>query len=126
MNIDDYIIEVETEIKNCVNLANYELTFDKKSSETVFISGKLIFRNDSILDFKEFVKINNFGFRKLKYAYNFRTQINFIFRFDNAQDPRAKKLDSFPHHKHLPNGEIIESFEMNLKFILDKIENINL
>ncbi len=125
MSIDDYIIEVETEIKNCVNLANYELTFDKKSSETVFISGKLIFRNGSILDFKEFVKINNFDFRKLKYAYNFRNQTNLIFRFDNAQDSRAKKLNSFPHHKHLPNDEIIESFEVNLSFILQEIENKN-
>lgn len=55
-------------------------------------------------------------------SYNYRINSRIIFRYDNAPDPYAKKLKSFPHHKHYKN-EIIESEEKDLLEILEEIEN---
>ena len=43
-----------------------------------------------------------------------------IFRYDIAQ--HHKELATFPHHKHLASGEITEAFAMELKTVLDEIE----
>lgn len=47
-----------------------------------------------------------------------------LFRYDNAPDPRAKALSSFPHHKHLEDGAIIESQETHLSDVLKEIEQM--
>lgn len=45
-----------------------------------------------------------------------------MFRYDNAADPRAKKVESVPHHKHTAEGTIVASKEKNLEEVLDEIE----
>jgi hypothetical protein len=41
---------------------------------------------------------------------------------DNAADPRAKGLPSFPHHKHLRSGGLVASAQMTLSEVLEEIE----
>ena len=49
---------------------------------------------------------------------------NSLFRYDNAPDPRAKNIKTFPCHKHLEDGNIIESKQMELSDIINEIENL--
>lgn len=88
------------------------------------MSGQLEFRDGSLLDFKEFVEAADAIIFKLKYGYNFRMGDRILFRYDNAPDPRAKALSSFPHHKHLEDGAIIESQETHLSDVLKEIEQM--
>ncbi|MEI7671247.1 MAG: DUF6516 family protein, partial [Deltaproteobacteria bacterium] len=88
-----------------------------------FISGALEFRDGSLLDFKEFVEYID-TLEKFKYAYNYRSPLHLVFRFDNAPDPGARALLSFPHHKHRPDGSIVESFDIALSDVLSMIEEI--
>ncbi len=77
-----------------------------------------------MLDFKEFVEQAGMEVRKGKYGYNYRRMSGIEFRYNNAPDPRAKKLSSFPHHKHLPDGEITESYLISFAEVLRQIEEI--
>ncbi|MCU0645872.1 MAG: DUF6516 family protein [bacterium] len=63
---------------------------------------------------------------KYKYGYNYRIGSEIVFRYDNAPDPAARNLKSFPHHKHTGKSEIIESRQISLNEVLDEIETIML
>ncbi|HDH11057.1 MAG TPA: hypothetical protein ENG83_02425 [Nitrospirae bacterium] len=124
MNISEYISKLESLINASPAIASYNFNIDRKSDEIVFISGKIEFRNDSILDFKEFIESINNGIEKYKYAYNYRQGSNSIFRYDNAPDPGARKVKTFPYHKHLEDGSIIDSGQLELSDVLDEIEEL--
>lgn len=124
MSLNDYLEEIESLIRTSVIVVSYSLNIDRKTEEIVFVSGRLDFLNGSVLDIKEFVEETNHGIMKLKYGYNYRIASKVLFRYDNASDPRAKSLASYPHHKHLENGEIVQSREMSLSEVFTEIENM--
>lgn len=124
MNINDYITRQESIINACSLTASYNLNIDRKTNEIAFISGFIEFRNGSILDFKEFIEKTDKGIEKYKYAYNYRKGSNNLFRYDNAPDPRAKGIKTFPCHKHLEDGNIIESKPQKLTDIINEVENL--
>ncbi len=122
MNINDYIIYLESLINSFSIVSSYNLTIDRKTKDIAFISGNIEFRDGSILDFKEFLENAEHSIEKYKYAYNYRIASDIIFRYDNALDPKVKALKTFPNHKHLRNNEIAESKQIDLKDVLEEIE----
>lgn len=124
MSINDYIFNLESLINSSAIVSSFNLNIDIKTTDIAFISGRIEFRNSSILDFKEFIESVKTGIEKYKYAYNFRKGSVNIFRYDNAPDPNAKRVRTFPYHKHLQGGKIVESRQMELKDILEEIEKI--
>jgi len=126
LNINDYIAQIEGVIHSYSIAGSYNLNIDRKTEDIAFLSGKIYFRDDSILDFKEFIERNELGIEKYKYGYNYRTGSEIVFRYDNAPDPAARNLKSFPHHKHTANNEIIASWQIDLKDVLNEIETIML
>ena len=124
MSINDYITQLESVIHSSSIVTSYNLNIDRKTDEVAFISGNIDFRDGSIFDFKEFIESTEIAIEKYKYGYNYRLGSEILFRYDNAPDPRAKKLKSFPHHKHLKNGAIIESKQIELSEVLEEIEKV--
>jgi len=122
LNINDYITQLESLINASSAVSAYSLTIDKKTDDIAFISGNIEFRDGSALDIKEFCESTEHGIGKYKYAYNYRLSSDILFRYDNAPDPNAKGLRTFPHHKHLKNNDIVESKQMELKDVLEEIE----
>lgn len=98
------------------------LALIEKQKKLSSSSGRIDFRFGSILDFKEFVESTEIDLEKYKYAYNYRKGSKLLFRYDNAPDPRARALKSFPHHKHLSGDKMIESGEMTLSDVPEEIE----
>ena len=43
---------------------------------------------------------------------------------DNAPDPGARHLKSFPHHKHTKDGVFEESRLVTLSEVMDEIQNV--
>lgn len=123
MSIDSYISELETLIASCSIMSSYTLTIDRKADDIAHLSGIIEFRNGTALDFKEFIESKGQTVEKYMYGYNYRQEGAVFFRYDNSPDPRAKKLNSFPHHKHLPAGDIVESRQVNLAGVLEEIES---
>ncbi|PIS37707.1 MAG: hypothetical protein CO150_01510 [Nitrospirae bacterium CG_4_9_14_3_um_filter_53_35] len=124
MSIDNYIAEVETLIASYSIVSSYILTIDRKTSDIAFISGTIEFKNGFTLDFKEFVEHKGQVVEKYSYGYNYRYGADVLFRYDNAPDPRARNLTSFPHHKHLRSGGIAESHLIRLTNVFEEIESI--
>jgi hypothetical protein len=44
-----------------------------------------------------------------------------VFRYDNAQDPKARPLPAYPHHKHI-GTKIVKADAPSLKEVLDDVE----
>ncbi len=124
MNINDYIAQIEAIINSHSIVTSYKLNIDRKTEDIVFLSGQIYFRDDSILNFKEYVERTELAIEKYKYGYNYRISSEIVFRYDNAPDPAAKRLKSFPHHKHTSTNKIIESRQINFKEVFNEIESI--
>lgn len=122
MSIDNYVAQLESVINASPFVSSYNVTIDRKTNDIAFVSGTIELRDGTTLDFKEFIENKESGIEKYMYAYNYRSHSTVIFRYDNSPDPRAKKLETFPHHKHLKNDKIIESHETNIADILQEIE----
>ncbi len=121
--LNEYIRRFEDAIQSSPIIRAYEIHIDRKTEDIVYINGKIDFEDGSTLDFKEFVASAGTDIEKYKYAYNYRKQDSLVFRYDNALDPRARKLPSFPHHLHLPPDMISESLPININEILNNIED---
>ena len=123
MNIDKYIAQFNPLIASYSHfIESHELNIEKRAKGFAYIHGFLKFIDGSVLDFKEFIEGNTRRTVKYKYGYNYRRNTKILFRYDNANDPKARLLKSFPHHKHLENGDIIESSPVALKDVLREIE----
>ncbi len=122
MNISDYIAELEALINSSKIVSSYNLAIDRKTAEIAFVSGKIEFRDGTTLDFKEFIEESEGSIEKYKYGYNYRKGSDSIFRYDNAPDPGAKDIKTFPYHKHLEDGTIVESKGIELSDVLDELE----
>ena len=81
MRINDYLQEIESLIRSCPFVVSYNLNFEKKTQDVVYISGRLDFRNGTVLDFKEFLEESIAGLEKFKYGYNYRKKSNILFRY---------------------------------------------
>lgn len=114
--------QLESVINSSPLVSSYNVTIDRKTNDIAYVSGTIELRDGTTLDFKEFIENRESGIEKYMYAYNYRSHSTVIFRYDNSPDPRAKKLETFPNHKHLRNDEIIESHETNISDILKEIE----
>lgn len=122
MSIDDYIVRLESVIASSPIVSSYNITIDRKTNDIAYVSGVIELRDDTTIDFKEYIESKESGIGKYMYSYNYRTHSSIIFRYDNSPDPRAKKLETFPHHKHLKNDEIVESQQISLADLLKEIE----
>ena len=124
MSISDYTAELESVINSSTIASSYNLNIDRKTADIAFISGRIDFRDGTTLDFKEFIEGSEDTIDKYKYAYNYRKGSDSIFRYDNAPDPSAKGIKTFPHHKHLKGGVIVESRQVNLSDVISEIEGL--
>jgi len=60
----------------------------------------------------------------VKYGYNYLDKNNaLIFRYDNALDPKAKKLSTYPDHKHT-SKELIPAKRPSLEEVLREITGL--
>jgi len=119
--MNEYIATIENTIQSCFFATAYRLNTNMKSQNMAFISGEIDFLDGSRLDFKEFIEKRGQEIEKYKYGYNYRKGAAVIFRYDNAPDPGARSLNSFPNHKHTEDGHIVESHFIGLSMVLEEI-----
>lgn len=106
-------------IAACPYIKNVEISLDERSEYIGFIRGKIIFTDDSIMYFKEFVDVETKA-KRYKYAYHYERSSHLIFRYDNVRNPKASKLTTFPDHKHV--GDRLEpSRAPTLKQVLSEV-----
>lgn len=121
MQIKDYVSAILEVISSCPFIESQNLSFEERSPNAAFIYGTIIFTDTSKLHFKEFVAFKPEGANILKYGYNYLTKDGtLIFRYDNAFDPKTKKLSTYPEHKHIAN-KLLPDPRPSLEEILKEI-----
>ncbi len=119
------IVDYFTGIRDTIHSFDHvieDFRFTEKifSKEKGFISGRLVFLDNSILEFGEVRNTNLPG--KIKYRYHYMSSSGqLFFRYDNAK--HHPDIESFPHHKHTPIS-VIPSNEPDILSVLREIEEI--
>ena len=87
----------------------------RESVEMHYVNIEVHLRDSSQLFIKEFKQLN-----RRKYAFHWRKNSGeLIVRWDNA--PHFPKLSNFPHHKHLADSSVKESYDIPLEDVLQYI-----
>ncbi len=122
--IKDYLNQLLKIITTNGYIESKTIFFDERPPNAAFINGTLKFINGSKLDLKEFILSDNENISFLKYGYNYSSIENIlIFRYDNALDPKAKDLPTYPSHKHLPDI-LIPAHKPSLEPVLSEISSL--
>lgn len=110
------------EIINNVDFITSSMIQKRKVNDFLgIIEGKIII-GEKTLDILEVIVIANQQLSLKKYKYHFQdSDSSLIFRYDNA--PHHKEINTFPHHKHLPE-KILACNEPNFLQILSMINKI--
>jgi hypothetical protein len=124
MQIKDYLNEILDVLSANPFIESQNLAFEERSPNAAFITGTIVFTNSAKLHFKEFVVFKPEGANIVKYGYNYSSKDeDLIFRYDNALDPQAKKLSTYPEHRHTPE-KLLPAKSPALKEILREISDM--
>lgn len=108
-NFHDYTHTITTLINHLVASAQAQLLnlqLDQRSMLRGFIAGALLFNDESILYFREFIDLTQSSDPRLMYAYHYQDATKtLIFRYDNA--PHKPALTQ-SNHKHTAQGITLE------------------
>lgn len=122
MLIEEYFQDIEQAIAQSYIIIDAHLVSDKRSLYIGFLEGTLTFFDGSTLHFMEFVNVK-VAVNRYKYSYHYQdTTETLIFRYDMA--PHHRDVSTFPHHKHLANGQVIDAVAPSLPDVLEEIESM--
>ena len=120
MNPSDYIADLQRLLQSNPHIFWHHLETEFRGESFLYLFGSVEFLQGTTLDFKEFLEFLPSQIDKYMYAYNYRLRETVIFRYDNAPDPRAKHLPSYPAHKH--EGQVVlASPSVDLPFVITEI-----
>lgn len=115
--IEDYFLQIENILRDFPVIHSHALTQKVYNQHQGYISGKIFFENGHLLEFIEVIDTEQAD--KVKYRYHYMDEMNkLVFRYDNA--PHHNEVNSFPHHKHLPD-RVTASCEPELRAVLMEI-----
>ena len=119
MPLKDYVATIEALIASTPFVTATSLSYEERPPSAGFIAGTIRFIDDSQLDLKQFFILQP-GVQVIKYGYHYRIGDSLIFRYDNANDPAAKQLPTFPDHKHVATG-LLAAEKPSLEQVLQEI-----
>jgi hypothetical protein len=130
MRIKDYLNGILNVVAANPHVKSQSISFEERPPNAAYITGTVTFIDLSKFHFKEFIVFKSGSVNILKYGYSYLSKKDtLIFRYDNAFDPKAKKLSTYPEHKHTSKGllpaqkptfkEILEEISESLQDFLD-------
>ena len=96
MNPSEYVADLHHFLQAHPAIASFHLATDYRGERFLYLSGKVEFAHGGTLDLKEFLEFHANRVERYHYAYNYRMSETVRFRYDNAPDPRAKHLSTYP------------------------------
>ena len=102
--IEAYFRSVDALLADSSIVREYNVHFDKRSLTQGYLRGDVIFRDESLLHFREFVSLG-LEVDRIVYSYHYqRTDNSLVFRYDNT--PHYPDLPNAPHHRHDDAGDV--------------------
>ena len=105
--IGDRFLVLTTAIEALPAVDHKRLTLDERDHQVGVIRGEVVFIDGSCFRFSEHLDLGSDDIRR-RYAYEYRRRPGgaLVFRYDNVAHQGAQNLDTFPHHRHLPDDRI--------------------
>ena len=122
MHITDYFNQMPANLDGVTAISSRNIIFDQRSDVAGYIRGVIDFTDGSQLHFSEYVNVE-WGINRMKYSYHFMQKNQLLFRYDNASNPKARRLKTYPHHKHTTDGKMIESSAPTLVEVIAEIQS---
>lgn len=100
-----------------------QLTIDERPPDAAYVRLQIIFIDGSKLHFKEFLVIRHRS-KIIKYGYQYlAANDSLVFRYDNAFDPAARNLSTYPEHKHTAQG-IVAAARIEHEALFQEISDV--
>jgi hypothetical protein len=119
MSLKDYLTALQALLDATPFVTATSFSYEERPPSAGLIKGSVLFADGSQLDVKEFL-ITQPILSVLKYGYHYRMGTHLIFRYDNANDPAARNLSTFPSHKHAPEG-LLAAEKPSLEQVLQEV-----
>jgi hypothetical protein len=120
--INEYFQQIESQIASHIHILETSLLKDKRSAHIGIVEGELLFKDETVLHFIEFVNVKD-SIQVYKYSYHYHDREGeLIFRYD--MDPHHREIDTFPHHKHVYPDALIKTSVPTLAKVLDEIDDL--
>ncbi len=103
-------------------LESRQITIEERAPDAAFVRLEISFIDGSKLHFKEFLIIGHRG-KVIKYGYQYMADGSLVFRYDNALDPAARELPTYPEHKHTAQG-IVAASRIEHKALFQEISDV--
>ena len=108
MQIKTYLDGILDKIATNPHVESQNISFEERPPDAAYITGIITFIDGSKLHIKEFLIFKSEAAAIVKFGYHYLSRNHvLIFRYNNALDPKAKKLSTYPEHKHTPDGLIL-------------------
>ena len=102
-------------LQNSIAVKRFEILDFKSGKKFYYLKIRADIKNNAELFRREYMSA-----REGKYSYHWQEKDGkLITRWDNAPH---QKIKTFPHHKHLSDGTVVESYEITLEKVLKSIE----
>lgn len=103
MSVAEYVEEIRRQILDTPHVVSHSLGYEDRPPLAAIVRGSVTFVDGSCIYVKEFLQLRPV-IMKLKYAYHYETSTHtLMFRYDNARDPAARRLSTYPDHRHTPD-----------------------
>lgn len=105
MQIKEYVGDILSSISANPYVESQNISCQERPPDAAYLSGIVAFIDGSHLHIKEFILFGSGEARIVKYGYNYLDKDgDLVFRYDNALDPMARELSSYPKHRHTADG----------------------
>lgn len=109
MSVAEYVGEIRRQILDTPYVVSHSLGYEDRPPLGAIVNGSVTFADGSCIHFKEFLQLRPV-ITRLKYAYHYAAPTHtLVFRYDNARDPAARHLSTYPDHRHTPHGVLLSS-----------------
>ena len=121
MKVAEYFEAVKDHLFAASFVDDFKILKQVDRSKNGHLRARITFTDYSQLEFSEFVEQNaDDEIQLVTYSYQWLDENdNLIRRWDNT--PHFPKLNNFPHHVHLTEGEVISGKPVNIFDVLDEI-----
>jgi hypothetical protein len=119
--VEDYFDGLIQELFISRAISSFKVLRREAGEDDGYIRIKCKLPNDDILEFAEYIQIQKNRIYIETYSFHWQNMKGqLIKRWDNVTHHIG--LDTFPHHIHLPTGEVSCSAPVTLKRVLKEIE----
>ena len=119
MTVQEYFDTLQRDLADRTVILKQALRWRDSGTGTGFIEGHLDLAQRHQLHVAEYVLVDPV-FSRRKYRFHLQnSSLELVRRWDNA--PHHPNLQTFPHHSHMPDGEVVASPPMDLPRVLDAV-----